>query len=365
MCPSEGVFLTIRALRGTQRSHEGTPLALRLLAPPSEERTMSEPLARASARIEGPPASGRIEITVTPEGDLDLADRLPGMTITYVFATPGREQFRTSFDVEALLASGESPIRIQGAREIPLVPLPGLGIRSARLLTDSAGMLTHAEAVVEKRPGGYPKAAAWNFINSAISEFSFTANTPITIGFYQEEEHETGARTWVIHVFGPTVTLTVGSDWRHAPAPDPNLRRLYAMYREGLNATNPFYQFLCFWKVMEGCFHLRDERRATARESGQPFRNPEGERVPADVHSADIHQDDRERMQPYAGKKFTNVRDSLRDVLRNAIAHLDPAAIAVDPDDYDDYRRCERAVVVIRYIARVLVLNERQAMSGT
>jgi len=35
-------------------------------------------------------------------------------------------------------------------------------------------------------------------------------------------------------------------------------RPLFASYREGLSAINPFYQALCFYRVIEGINKLRN-----------------------------------------------------------------------------------------------------------
>jgi hypothetical protein len=52
------------------------------------------------------------------------------------------------------------------------------------------------------------------------------------------------------------------------------------------------------------------------------------------------------------------VYDSMRDTIRNAVAHLVPGEELRVPDYFDDVERCRQAVPVLRYIARRLIEAE-------
>lgn len=142
----------------------------------------------------------------------------------------------------------------------------------------------------------------------------------------------------------------------------PEYRRILASYREALNARNPFFQFLAFYKVAEATRKLRDERQREARLRGETFTRP-AERLPqneADLN--EVPETYREHFRTYLGKKFNAVLDDpFRGLMRNALAHLDPGGDSLNADLSRDVVAVEVAVPVIRYIARQMVLHEFDA----
>ena len=65
-----------------------------------------------------------------------------------------------------------------------------------------------------------------------------------------------------------------------------------------------------------------------------------------------------ESFRPFLGRKFSSIVDHFRPLVRNAIAHLDPAQDVLDIDRFQDVQACERAVPILRYIARTLIRFE-------
>ena len=66
----------------------------------------------------------------------------------------------------------------------------------------------------------------------------------------------------------------------------------------------------------------------------------------------------REFFQPFLGRKLTAVVEHFRPLIRNAVAHLDPAQDVLDIDRYEDVTTCERAVPVLRYMAHRFITAE-------
>jgi len=62
----------------------------------------------------------------------------------------------------------------------------------------------------------------------------------------------------------------------------------------------------------------------------------------------DLGQEEREEFAALLGKDFQSVYHRYEMTLRNAIAHLNPKKITLEADNADDYRRCLKAVSVIR-----------------
>ena len=65
---------------------------------------------------------------------------------------------------------------------------------------------------------------------------------------------------------------------------------------------------------------------------------------------------ERECPSPDLGKTFEEVKTSVEDAIRNAIAHLTPGREIRGGDDYfQDVGKCRDAVPVLRYLARELI----------
>ena len=143
----------------------------------------------------------------------------------------------------------------------------------------------------------------------------------------------------------------------------PEYRRVFAAYREGMNATNAFYQVLSFYKVAEGIRSLRAERR-TQTQDQRLVTYPE-ERIPEQLEDIGVDFLETASFKPFLGQKFTRVLDHYRSLIRNAVAHLDPMQNVLDIDRYDDVLTCLIAVPVLRYVARSMIRSELQSRKNS
>jgi hypothetical protein len=57
-------------------------------------------------------------------------------------------------------------------------------------------------------------------------------------------------------------------------------------------------------------------------------------------------------------QSFKDVHEYYRDLIRNAIAHLSQLDGVIDADSYDDISTCERAIPVLRFMARRMLQND-------
>ena len=181
-----------------------------------------------------------------------------------------------------------------------------------------------------------------------LSELCFSHDVAIDVSGYDILEEATGSRLGTTGMVGkikllslPTISIEATHEQAH--------RRLLAAYREGMNATNVLYQALNFSKVLEGCLKLHNE--ATARVEPEKARR-ELMRIPASASQIPVAQEFLEQFGPFLGWKFTRVLDHFRPMIRNAIAHLDPEQDVLDVDHFDDIQRCEKAIPVLRFMAR-------------
>jgi Methylamine utilization protein MauJ len=140
-------------------------------------------------------------------------------------------------------------------------------------------------------------------------------------------------------------------------------RRVFSAYREAMNSTNPFYQVICFDRVIEGVNKIRAARRKREVSAGRTPSDP-SERIPDasdpiyGAPSLPSLEYDPASFHKFFGQKFTRVLKETERVIRNAIAHLDPLGDSLVADSYRDLNECEVLIPVVRYMARTMLDNE-------
>lgn len=117
--------------------------------------------------------------------------------------------------------------------------------------------------------------AAYRGIASGLSHWATLLDIPIQVGRVYIHELATGVRAVSCEVPFPDV--------EYAPDAGGALSQEYRLYtsfyREGLSANRPAYQYLCFFKVIEGIRRRRARLDEAAVKAGQtPSREPE--RIP-------------------------------------------------------------------------------------
>lgn len=198
---------------------------------------------------------------------------------------------------------------------------------------------------------------AYNFMSSGISYLSYHHDVGLDITAYQIVEVATGIESYSVNLLGRERPLKLDIEARS----DTPFRAVLSMYRDGLVSFSPLFQALCFYKVIEGCSRLREERHRMSRLSG--IESPRYfEVIPENPSSIPgINLNDVSRFEPFTGWKFGRVRQELEHTVRDAVAHLDLSVRSqkfASSDKYDDLTVCRMAVPVLRYMARVMIENE-------
>ncbi len=296
------------------------------------------------------PGSPKAQISRSPEGK-------PGKySFKFALSTPGQKQFHSSVDLSNLANSGETPVVLDADKvELSLDGHPY--VLDAHLHANAEGRLTTSTMLVDAENFADAERKAYRFLSPFLSWLSFKADVPIDVLAAEIEEDSTEVRCWIYKSQGQIVNLSRGpTDAISLSGVTHEVQLLQAAYREAMNATNPFYQFLCFWKVVEACrvYRKRNQRQHKAGAASPAYE----ERIPASMGGSDIHRDDVNFFQDYLNWTFDDVRDSMEDTLRNAVAHLVPDVLLLNPDEPDDVSHCERALPVIKYIARKTLANQ-------
>lgn len=196
-------------------------------------------------------------------------------------------------------------------------------------------------------------------ITPTLSRWAYLHDAPITTSGFQMIELATGTQLfWVNRMLGAVKAFTDTSGASHQ-----DHRFLLSAYRDGISSTEPLWQALSLFRVVEGVFKMRAERRPGLIAAGKT--PPPAERVPTDVSKIGEPNDRglRGSLTPYGGQKFTQVRDTIRDKLRNAIAHLDFDSDITIHGRWEDVRKVEQLLPCLRWIARQLLDAELQQTS--
>lgn len=282
--------------------------------------------------------------------------------VTFLLSIPGKEQYYDALDFADLLNKGDSLL---------IVPSPVAQIKATMFndhqsqevifFLNAQGALAKGQMRLYSANFIGAEREAFDLIMASLSWWSYHHDVALDIAGYHVLEEQTQSHRVVVGLVGKTKIWDMNIT-NTAAMSEPKFRPLFAAYREGANASNPFYKLLCFYKVALGAKALRDQRRKALLDAGGKYQEPQGEYIPDALENLETaYQESHDVFRPYLGQKFTKVLNQLRGSLRNAIAHLDPTSAtgnSLSADTFDDIIMCEQALPVMRYISRTMLRNE-------
>jgi hypothetical protein len=228
------------------------------------------------------------------------------------------------------------------------------GDPTVRILTNDKGHYSNIRIKLHAASRSDAERAAYDLVMPIVSEIAYRADAPVEVKATYCVELATGTQMMAATLVGAIKKAPrVGNDTL-----DPAVRELLAVYREGLNSTNPLAQALCFFKVTEGAeiHHKQKMRGLGLPVDPQPI---DSEHIPTSVAAfTDTTPWGRESFVPYLGKTFREVRESMREKIRVAIAHLIPGNDPLVSDSFDDLEICREVAPVLRFMARHLIAVE-------
>jgi Methylamine utilization protein MauJ len=284
----------------------------------------------------------------------------PGIyRVTFLLTIPGKTTYGDPDDVDRMMRSGDSLLKLEKGKQFSIEASDDSGEGPIVFSANQSGRLSSAQIRVKATTFIDAGRKAYNIVMSVLSFYSYQYDVSLDIGGYEIVEEATGSRGYLLGVIGRVKTLDFGRKDRGTFVSNA-LRPVVSTYREGLSSTNVFYKAMSFYKVIEACKHLKDERIAVVLASGQKPQDA-GERFPEsleDLASSDPYTIT--AFEPYLGQNYSRILDKLRAPVRNAVAHLDPNQKVLIADNYDDLSTCERAVPILKYIARQMLTTELQ-----
>lgn len=338
---------------------------------PQKHPRKKTPIERSNQiQMPRPETNERVQITVVPEfanaasGPVSSSpEGAPGYyVVTFLLAVPGKEQYYDALDFAELLEKGNSLLAVPSpVAQIKVTIFNDHESQDMICFPNAQGALAKVQMRLSATSFTDAGRQAFDLAMANLSWWSYHHDVALDIAGYHILEEQTQSHRVVVGLVGKTKAWD-GNILNAAALSDPKFRPLFAAYREGANASNPFYQLLCFYKVADGAKALRDQRRKATLSAGEQYQNPEGETLPEKVEDlGEAYRESHEAFQPYLGQSFTKVLDQFRGLFRNAIAHLDPTGAtgnSLCADKFDDIVMCEQAIPVVRYISRVRLRNE-------
>ncbi|MGT2476620.1 methylamine utilization protein MauJ [Paraburkholderia terrae] len=274
---------------------------------------------------------------------------------TFVLGVPGTTLFHKSLDIPHLLSTGDSLLVMPPDAVQIQCEIGGEAGKAAqiRFLPNAEGRLARAEMKFHAPSFAEAEQVAWNLISDMLSMWSFRHDSAVDISGYQIREVTSHVIRTSFGIVGAPKIIDI-----NLGGPSTQERRsLLAAYREATNSTNPFYQFLSFFKVVEGVHKTRVQRRKANSKKGA-VREEIIERFP--TSAADFPENLSDVAQSLAGKRYNAVVDEMRATVRNALAHLNPLDTYLTADRYGDIRQCEMRIPTLRFIARQMLASELQ-----
>jgi hypothetical protein len=131
-------------------------------------------------------------------------------------------------------------------------------------------------------------------IASVLDQLSYAAQVPFQVVQVTVIDQKNQITTTEVNTPYPNFALTASFVSLEIPALAP----AYAMYREAMNSSSPFYRFFCFYKILEGLLKkVKSDLYATAKRHSICIPRMEAKVPLINDMSADL--------KPYAGKSIT------------------------------------------------------------
>jgi hypothetical protein len=211
---------------------------------------------------------------------------------------------------------------------------------------------------------------AFGAISPFLSAVAFELDVPIRVAQLDVTQISSRTSSMTYTCPYPNMTLT-GLDQNNTPY----VQSLMSLYREGINSNSPNYQFLCWYKILEGAnakreaetlvlkapLHLALPERLEHNKIEQRKRLVEVFPNIRAFGTDDAAWDDLVPSE-VMGWKFNRVREKKLEPLRNRIAHMISEAsgdLSLSPDSRKNSREVTKWISLLRFIARVVVINEK------
>ena len=203
--------------------------------------------------------------------------------------------------------------------------------------------------------------------SSLLSYLAFELDIPLRIAHISIKETASGhttvgfVRQFGYKGMGNLTSRDIGGDWSAMRIVGGAHTALTSVYREALNSESPFYQFLCFCRVIQRlkeCLRPRWEKAIAGHDRRLLPTYRKQERFPDSGEEAERFPD------LVQGKKFNAVYDDRLRPLRNGIGHVfledmgDEDSPERSTDEYEFVDEVYVLLPVAHHMARTMLKND-------
>jgi hypothetical protein len=225
-------------------------------------------------------------------------------------------------------------------------------VGSLSMLRNSDGTLGKVTTTVVTDHPDKAMAIASRAVSGLLGRLSFEGNVPLYVVREIVRDPESGWTRFRLVMPGTPGLISALKIRQFA-----DLRPIYALWRESRNTRSFFYRHLCLFKIVDGLLgtvmpRVRKTLKAAGKAGIEPsFHIPDDEFIKAATPE-------------FVGRKFTTVRDDMRNEYRNAIAHFQLKSTAPVDLDNPAYRyQYERLFPVTDYMARALIVETERLLA--
>ena len=213
------------------------------------------------------------------------------------------------------------------------------------------GRLSHINAHYHTSGFSYAVDYVLAGIRPFLSSWSLRFNVPISIFRIRAREDKSRVvRSILYHQLYSAVRVPQGELDKVYQLPEDS--RIISFYHDALNAADPKYQYLCYYKIIELSYALRAKRASEARANGCQFTMPREVLPDSEFLNRHLARDLRASL---IGQKFTSIRDDVLRPLRNRIAH---GLVEENDSELIPNEEIYPYLPVVKYIAEQLISSE-------
>ncbi|MBB6582877.1 methylamine utilization protein MauJ [Ralstonia solanacearum] len=277
--------------------------------------------------------------------------------VIYVLTIPGTALYHRALDFEAIMQSGDSLLRVApGTAELRFEFQHERGPYRVCAKVNENHRLATMALEFDAENLREAEITAWDVTTPLMSTLAFENQVPVEFSGYEILELKTDIRVYAFGIVGQDRSLDLSRSLAHVT----HLAQAMSAFREGLGSTSPFYQFLSFYRALESVHHMRTKRNAQVPKSERRSHD-ETFPMPPSTDGKQLEG----VMRQVAGKRFKAIKEQMRPVMRNAVAHMDPDQITKIVDRFEDFEAVIEWLPIVRYMAKRQLENELAWHLGT
>lgn len=214
------------------------------------------------------------------------------------------------------------------------------------------GRLSFARTTIYSNGYRQARLDAYRAILPMLSNLSFECDIPLEIKGSTTREISSGGVSREIRFQFPCNTL-------QGPGNIVHRKEIYALqsfYREGMNSSSICYSFLCFYRVLEAIYKMR--QNIIEQKSLRPKFKGEARVEEADLKGLPIFLENNKK---FIGRKYRDIYEKELTPLRILIAHGllgDDDPFENTPDNVDIRTTASSLIPITKIIARLEIQNE-------